>query len=117
MNEHEAAALRLFKMLCTGWGAPELSEKYLPKFKQCIEEQKELARVRNRSQDRDKELEKAKKRDKAFWSKVKIGGTAVASAGTVGLFAFLTAPVASVAAPLVTVAAPVAQSTWQTPDL
>jgi hypothetical protein len=41
----------------------------------------------------------------------------VASAGTVGLFAFLTAPVASVAAPLVTVAAPVAQSTWQTPDL
>ena len=38
-----------------------------------IEDRKELTRVRNKSQERDKEIEKARKRDKEFWDKVKLG--------------------------------------------
>lgn len=42
---------------------PELFEKYKPGFLKSIEDRKELARVRNKSQEREKELEKAQKRN------------------------------------------------------
>ena len=42
---------------------PELFEKYKPEFLESIEDRKELTRVRNKSQERDKEIEKAQKRN------------------------------------------------------
>ena len=98
--------MEFYEKICTKVGAPELFETYKEDFLQSIEDSKELTRVRNKSQEREKELTKAEERDKNFWSKVKVG---LGTATTGGLFWYFTAAAAVVAAPVATaVAAPLA---------
>ena len=94
--------MEFYEKFCKRVGAPELFEKYKENFLLSIEDSKELTRVRFKSRELAKELEKAKVRNQTFWNRVKVGAvaTTVGAAVGTGIFWYLTAAAAVATAPV-----------------